>query len=338
MRRIFFRRSSRQANTAAPGQPAQPRFEWLEGRRYLAHTPYAMPKDPQEVQRLDFQHFIIRQELHGNYLAPLDRPKNILDVGCGTGRWAMEMAAEFPSARVVGIDLVLPDSAAALGHGLAHQPENVTFLEGDILKGLPFDDASFDFVHIRFLFLAVPEHVWPALLGELIRVTRPQGWIESVESWVTLSKTFSSGYTFTEWLNELLRRRELDPLIARKMPEMMRSRDLKQIVTRELAHTPPESQRWKQIYSAIGLAAVENLRTPIIAQGIVTAEQYDLVAARIRQEIQGGKALMWPAYVTYGQRPTHIRTDPAPARINFAEKYERLFAYFDRKEDKGDTQ
>lgn len=337
MWRGFFRRPPRQAKTAAPRQPAQPRFEWLGGRRYLADAAYTLPKDPQEVQRLDFQHFIIRQELHGNYLAPLDRPKSILDVGCGTGRWAMEMAAEFPRARVVGIDLVLPDSTASLGHGLTQQPENVTFLEGDVLKGLSFDDASFDFVHIRFLFTAVPERAWPALLDELIRVTRPQGWIESVESWVTLSKSFSSGYTFVEWVNELLRRRELDPLIARKMPEMMRSRGLEQIVTRELAHTPPESQRWKQVYSAIGLAALEGLRTPIIAQGIVTAEQFDLVAARIKQEIQDGKVLMWPSYTTYGQRRASLHAQPT-TRINFAEKYERLFARFDPEANKTDTQ
>ncbi|HEU5200846.1 MAG TPA: methyltransferase domain-containing protein, partial [Ktedonobacterales bacterium] len=304
-------------------------FEWLGGRRYLAQTAYALPKDPQEVQRLDFQHFMVRQELHGNYLAPLDQPKSILDVGCGTGRWAMEMAAEFPGAKVVGMDLILPDSSASLGHGLARQPDNVTFLEGDILKGLPFADASFDFVYIRLLFTAVPERAWPGLLDELIRVTRPQGWIESTESWVNLSKTFPAGYTFAKWVNELLRRRELDPLIARQMPEMMRSRGLEQIVTRELAHTPPESQRWKQVYNTIGLAALESLRTPIISQGIVTAEQYDQVASEAKQKIQGGSILMWPAYITYGQRPTHLPSNPTSPRISLMEKYERLFAHFD---------
>jgi serine/threonine protein kinase len=288
---------------ASPHPPvAQPHFEWLEGRRYLVATPYALPKDPQEVQRLDFQHFMIQRELHGNYLAPLSQPTSILDVGCGTGRWAMEMATEFPSAKVVEIDLVLPDSPASLGHGLAQQPENVAFLKGDILTGLPFASASFDFVYIRLLFAAVPERNWPALLDELIRVTKPEGWIESVESWTTMSEPFSSGYTFTQWVNEWLRQRELDPLIARKMPEMMRAKGLEQIVTHEVKHTPPDSQRWKQIYSTIGLAALENLRTPILAQGIVTAEEYDLVAATMRQEIQNGKTYMWPVYVTFGQR------------------------------------
>jgi ubiquinone/menaquinone biosynthesis C-methylase UbiE len=325
MQRRFFWRTSRQANQSATRSAARPRFEWVGTRRYLADTPYALPKDPQEVQRLDFQHFILRHELHGNYLAPLDRPGSILDLGCGTGRWAMEMAAEFPRARVVGMDLVLPDSAASLGHGLARQPDNVAWVEGDFLQGLPFADASFDFVYLRFLLFAVPARSWPALLEELIRVTRPGGWIESLESWVNLSPVFPASATFAGWVNELIRQRGCDPQIARTLPELLRARGLEQIATRELAHRPPESPRWRQIFSTIGLVALDSLRTPITAQGIVTPGRYDQVATLARQESERSSALMWPAYITYGQRPSFLRTDPAPPRSRLAEKYERLF-------------
>jgi ubiquinone/menaquinone biosynthesis C-methylase UbiE len=38
------------------------------------------------------QHVIIRAlfEQH-NYFAPLKRPKRMLDIGCGTGKWCLEM-------------------------------------------------------------------------------------------------------------------------------------------------------------------------------------------------------------------------------------------------------
>jgi ubiquinone/menaquinone biosynthesis C-methylase UbiE len=327
MRLFFFRRHTRQSQPLNTQQQTPPRFQWLGGRRFLADAPYALPKDPQEVRRLDFQHFMIRQEMHGNYLAPLSRPKSILDVGCGTGRWAMEMAAEFPQANVVGIDLVLPDSAASLGHGLERQPENVSFLEADALNGLPFADASFDFVYMRFLFTAIPAAQWPALLDEAIRVTRSQGWIESVESWATMSEASPGSHTITEWINELLRQRGLDPLIARKVPEMMHSRGLEQIITRELPHTPPErSTRWKQIYSTIGLGTLDIFRTQIISQGIVTAEQYDLVAATAREEVLSTGAMFWPAYITYGRRPAVPDAKTPSPGINLAEKQYRLLS------------
>ncbi len=327
MRPFFFRRRARQAKPPNAQQSVPPRFEWLGGRRYLADTAYALPKDPQEVRRLDFQHFMIRQEMHGNYMAPLSHPKSILDVGCGTGRWAMEMAAEFPQANVVGIDLVPPDSAASLGHGLERQPENVSFLEADALKGLPFADGSFDFVYLRLLFTAIPATYWPTLLDEVIRVTRPQGWIESVETWPATRETFPDCATITAWFRELLTRRGLDPEIARTIPTMLRERGLLQVVTREISHVSRRGPRWKQIMITLGANVLDNFRAQIIAQKITTAEEYDRVARRARQEIEQGKgALSWPAYITYGQRPAIPDAKTPSPNINLAEKQYRLLS------------
>jgi cyclopropane fatty-acyl-phospholipid synthase-like methyltransferase len=41
------------------------------------------------------------------YVAPLDETKTqrILDIGTGTGIWAIEMADQFPQAEVIGTDL-----------------------------------------------------------------------------------------------------------------------------------------------------------------------------------------------------------------------------------------
>src|SRR5262245_65514 len=80
----------------------------LMGRLFLRDLPYVLPKDMGEVNRLDFQHYMMRLALHGNYAAPIGTPDSILDVGSGTGRWAIEMATLFPRANVVGIDVAAP--------------------------------------------------------------------------------------------------------------------------------------------------------------------------------------------------------------------------------------
>src|SRR5690348_6845196 len=71
-------------------------------RRYYSDIPYVLPKDLEDGNRLDFQHYFFRQAMRGYYLAPL-HPENvhtILDVGCGTGRWPIEIAQLFPHAHV----------------------------------------------------------------------------------------------------------------------------------------------------------------------------------------------------------------------------------------------
>ncbi|KAF8241273.1 hypothetical protein K440DRAFT_474769, partial [Wilcoxina mikolae CBS 423.85] len=39
------------------------------------------------------------------YLAPLKDPQRILDVGTGTGIWAVDVADKYPAAEVIGADL-----------------------------------------------------------------------------------------------------------------------------------------------------------------------------------------------------------------------------------------
>lgn len=38
------------------------------------------------------------------FLAPLENPTAILDVGTGTGTWTMDCAGDYPGAQVVGFD------------------------------------------------------------------------------------------------------------------------------------------------------------------------------------------------------------------------------------------
>jgi SAM-dependent methyltransferase len=96
-------------------------------------------------------------------LTPGIEPTTILEVGVGEGEVASRLAARWPSACIVGIDL--PDDA--LASHWRDAPLAGAF--ADIAR-LPFPDSSFDLV----LAIEVLEHVPdpPAALRELARVAR----------------------------------------------------------------------------------------------------------------------------------------------------------------------
>lgn len=201
-------------------------------RRYRDDVPYVLPKDLGEEERLNLQHYIFRHLLKGNYLAPLGEPvTHILDVGSGTGVWGHEMACEFPSAMVVGLDLEPPQQLrSALSVAL---PPNYQFVQGNVLQGLPFPDKMFDFTHQRLLSAAIPAQQWPRVVRELVRVTRPGGFVEIVES-SPLPGVGPASRLLCTWLQDFLRLQGIDFSGVEEIGDMLTEAGAEQITQHPL--------------------------------------------------------------------------------------------------------
>ena len=82
-----------------------------------------------------------QKESHANTFKSLDSRLRLVDVGTGSGGWVLEVADEYPGAKVYGIDISAIQPTFV--------PGNAEFIVMDLTNGLDFDDGSTDFVHSR---------------------------------------------------------------------------------------------------------------------------------------------------------------------------------------------
>lgn len=288
----------RRRNATATVDGSDPMRRSISGRRFLAGVPYVLPKDTQEINRLDFQHYMLRFALRGNYAAPLANPREILDVGSGTGRWSLEMAQQFPQANVVGLDLVPP---ADEGAALEARPANYTFVTGNVLEGLPFGDATFDFVHQRMLVGAVPEDRWQSAVNELTRVTRPGGWVELLEA----GSAKGGGpalQALNEWGITAAARRGITINMSARIGEFLTGAGLGRVTFREVRIPLGKyGSRLGTMMEANYFSALENIRPLLLAQGLTDAATHTATLQQARQEVATGRATV-SYYVAWGQR------------------------------------
>ena len=148
-------------------------YKYENGRRYHAYREgrYLLPNDETEQDRLDLSHHMFRLILGGAlFRAPIRNHHHVLDIGTGTGIWAIEFADEFPSAVVIGTDLS-PIQPSAV-------PPNCRFYVDDIESEWTFDD-QFDFIHGRGMGGCIAN--FDLLYRRIYDNLNPGGWVEMQE-------------------------------------------------------------------------------------------------------------------------------------------------------------
>ncbi|KAH8671333.1 tam domain protein [Xylariales sp. PMI_506] len=153
------------------------RYRIENGRTFHAYKDgsYMFPNDEEELERQDYQHLVTKYLMgNKNYFAPWSQdnpPRSILDIGTGTGMWAIEMGDEFPSAQIIGTDLSPIQSR--------NVPPTVTFIVEDSREPWSWygKDTTFDYIHTRWT-IGCWENIRDDILQKSFDQLAPGGWFE----------------------------------------------------------------------------------------------------------------------------------------------------------------
>ncbi|KAH9906952.1 S-adenosyl-L-methionine-dependent methyltransferase [Xylariomycetidae sp. FL2044] len=142
-----------------------------DGRTYHGYMPgeYMLPNDLEEQRRLDFSHAIYRLILNNRLaVAPIRSPECALDIGTGTGIWALEFAEENPTTRVIGTDL-------SLIQPLSWTPNCELALQNSETDDWNFSEPL-DYVHLRGVLACF--HDVRTIIDKSLKHLASGGWIE----------------------------------------------------------------------------------------------------------------------------------------------------------------
>ena len=123
---------------------------------------------------------------------PSHKLKQVLDINCRIGAWAIDLALSYPGVNVTALDGDAAFIDLARRNAEIGAVSHARFYESHPLKRLPLADASFDFVHSLQLAPVFRPHEWPFFLSECKRVMKPGAAIALVS--LSIGPTSSDAY------------------------------------------------------------------------------------------------------------------------------------------------
>ncbi|EER22906.1 hypothetical protein CPC735_022050 [Coccidioides posadasii C735 delta SOWgp] len=201
----------------------------FEGREFQKHAVeneiYYGPIDDEEIDRLDLQHRVLSGVFdHRLIFPPLESLDKVLDCGYGSGAWAVEVAEQYETCDVIGVDVsphMRPDDT----------PDNLWLQVDDLNRHFTFGYNQFDLVHSRLVASGINQDRWPRYLRDIVRSLKRGGWAQMVEIYFNIQSdngALTENHALRKWSSSYIKALEgvKDVRVGMKLTSLMTSAGL----------------------------------------------------------------------------------------------------------------
>ncbi|KAM0421281.1 hypothetical protein ACHAPT_011003 [Fusarium lateritium] len=271
---------------------------------------YHFPNDDVENERLDLQHHIFYLTLDGKLgFAPPNKADSkvarVLDLGTGTGIWAMDFGDEHPEAEVIGIDLS-PSQPQFV-------PPNVRFEIDDFDEEWTYSQP-FDYIHSRMNNSSVTD--WEEYIRQSFENLKPGGYLELQEFTLPLSDddTLTPDHALFQSMKHLGEaaaksgRPFIDLNTLRALLEKAGFEDVQEHKFKWPSNTWPRDAKFKELGAwnhENMIAGLQGFLMAALTRGLGwRAEEVDVLAAKAKQDLRDKSIhAYWPMIVVTGRKP-----------------------------------
>lgn len=287
-----------------------------DGRRTRKNYPFR--NDAQEAARLNAQHHLFKMAWGQNFWAPIEasfaedallpsgqKPlRRVLDIGCGTAIWGLEVLEQLHTAGIKGqlinldIDSVLikkylaqvlkskqlsPNECGTIraGEPLPDSP-CFLFLQADASQHVPFADDTFDFTHARIPDPFLSEEGWPHFIQEMRRITKPDGWVELLAAdWYYTGQPSKALDRMREAAEQIACSMGLAPLGGPRFPDYLAQAGIaSEIITQRLGTT----KRQQHLFLKDMLHVNRHVKGAVVKRGLMSEEVFEQTQAQFEQD------------------------------------------------------